>query len=309
MSTRHSFRFGTGLFPASSRDQLLSLARKVEDLGYDIGVVPDHFESYLATSLSLLAVAETTRRLRIGSFVFDNDFRHPALLAKEVATLDQLSGGRFELGLGAGWKAVEYASTGIPFDPPGVRVSKLTESVHIIKRLLAGEKVTFDGIYYTLADLENFPLPVQTPHPPLLIGGGGKRVLSLAAREANIVGLLVRSSGGKLDITDCSTAATNQRIQWIREAAGERFDSLELNTLVFNVIVTDHRQQAADQLGRERGLAAEHVLDSTHFLVGTIEQISEDIQRWREQFGISYITVFPYNMDDFAPVVTRLAGR
>ena len=145
--------------------------------------------------------------------------------------------------------------------------------------------------------------------PPLAIAGGGKRVLSLAGREADIVGLLMRSRSGSLDFADCSSAATMQRIEWVREAAGERFANLELNTLVFNVTITDHRQQVADALSRDFGFPAEHILDSVHFLVGTVDEIVENIMRWREQFGISYITVIQEYMETLAPAVTRLAGQ
>ncbi len=302
------FRFSTGVYKAATRQELISLARKIEDLGYDTCVAPDHFTFSLSTSVSLMAIADATKSLRISSYVYDNDFRHPALLAAEAAALDALSDGRFEFGIGAGWSGYDYATTGILFDPPGVRVGRLIESVQIIKRLLAGEKLTFKGTYYTITDLQNFPPAVQTPHPPLMIGGGGKRTLSLAAREANIVSILMRAAGGTLDITSATTAATTQRVQWIREAAGERFDSLELNTLVFEVIITDQRQQIAEERARDWSGTAEHLLDSTHFLIGTIDQITEDVQRWREQFGISYVTVAQEFMDAFAPVVARLAG-
>lgn len=309
MVADRAFRFGTGDVSAASREQLFSLSRKVEDLGYNVYFASDHFTPTLAASLALLAVAEATQKLRICSYVYDNDFRHPALLAKEAATLDLLSTGRFDFGIGAGWLGSDYAMTGIQFDPPNVRASKLIESVEIVKRLLSGEKVTFAGSFYNLTEMEPFPPPLQTPHPPILIGGAGKRVLSLAAREANIVSLVPRSKDGAIDLSDSSLAATARRIQWIRESAGERFDALELNTLVFRVIVTDHRQQAVDQLAREWSVPIEYIQDTIHFLIGSIEQITEDIQRWREQFGISYVTIFPEDIDTFAPVVGRLSGR
>ena len=203
----------------------------------------------------------------------------------------------------------DYQMTGIPFDPPGVRVSRFIESVQITKRLLSGEKVTFAGTYYHITDLENFPPTVQTPHPPLLIGAGSKRMISLAGREADIVGMLPRVQGGNLDFSDTSVSAAAQRIQWLREAAGERFDRLELNTLVWVVMVTDQRQQVAAQHAPGWGITAEQMLNSTHFLIGTVDQITEDVLRWREQFGISYVSVFPEYMDAFAPVVARLVGR
>jgi probable F420-dependent oxidoreductase len=288
---------------------LLAFVRQIEDLGYTIYLTPDHFGSSLDVGIQLMAVAEMSSTLRLGSYVFANDFRHPALLAREAAALDALSNGRFELGIGAGYLAQDYAMTNIPLDAPGIRVNRLTESVVLLKRLLAGETVSMTGAYYTVTDLTNFPPSVQQPHPPLFIAGGSKRVLSLAAREANIVGLLTRSQGGNLDLTDCSSTATLRRIEWIREAAGERFASLELNTLVLNVTITDHRQQAADDLAQAFGLPAEHILDSIHFLIGTVDQVVEDIQMWRERFGISYIAVIREYMEALAPAVARLAGQ
>jgi probable F420-dependent oxidoreductase len=240
--------------------------------------------------------------------VYANDFRHPVLLAKEAATLDQLSEGRFELGIGAGYLAGDYLPTHMPLDPPGVRVSRLAESVHLIKRLLAGEKVTFAGTYYALTEYANYPMPVQTPHPPLYLAGGSQRVLSLAGREADIVGVMVSSRDGKLDFTTDSPVATAQRIQWVREAAGERFDRLELNTIVFNVTITDDRQQAAEAVARQWGVTPEHILNSIHFLIGTVDEMCDDVQRWREQYGISYIGTVQENIDTLAPVVARLAG-
>jgi probable F420-dependent oxidoreductase len=309
MSTPRPFRFSTGAFPAVSRSELIALAHKIEDLGYDVAVMPDHFDELMAPALTLLTVAEATSKLRISSYVYDNDFRHPAVLAKEVATLDVLSDGRFEFGIGAGWFESEYRMTGIPFDPPGIRVTRFIESLQLIKRLLSREKVTFKGDYYTITDLQNAPQPVQKPYPPLLIGGGSKRTLSLAAREADIISLIPRAKDGLLDFSEnASVESTQQRIQWVREAAGERFDHLELNTLVWLVIVTDQRQQAAEQYAANWNMTAEQMLNSTHFLFGTVDQIVEDVQRWREQFGISYVTVFPEWMDAFAPVIARLAG-
>ena len=309
MHSPRPFRFGTGGYHVASRTELLAFVRNMEDLGYTMYVTPDHFGGSLDVGIQLMAVAEMSPTLRIGSYVFANDFRHPALLAREAAALDVLSNGRFELGLGAGYLGQDYATTHIPFDRPDVRVSRLAEAVTLLKRLLAGETVTLAGTYYSVTKLTNFPTPVQHPYPPLFIAGGSQRVLSLAAREADIVGLLTRSHGGTLDLTDCSAAATLRRIEWIRTAAGARFDALELNTLVLHVTITDHRQEAAENLARRLGLPAEHILDSIHFLVGTVDQIVEDIQMWRERFGISYIAVIHEHMEALAPAVARLAGQ
>ena len=246
----------------------------------------------------------------MGSLVFSNDFRHPAVLARDAATIDVLSGGRFELGLGAGWLRAEYDQAGIPFDAPGTRVERLEEAVTIIKGLLAGERVTFAGRHYTVADLEGRPTPVQRPYPPLAIGGGGRRTLTLAAREASIVGLVPRArrDGGGLDLTDLSDAATREKIDWVRAAAGARFDSLELHALIQAVGVGEGRTVAADQLAARFKVALEVVLETPYVLLGTIEQICDTLQQRRERYGISYLTVFERDMEAFAPVVTRLAG-
>jgi probable F420-dependent oxidoreductase len=309
MTKQRPFRFGTGAFHATSASEYAALARKIEALGYATLLIPDHFGEQFAPLIALMAAADATQTLRIGSFVCDNDFRHPVVLAKEAATLDLLSGGRLEFGIGAGYMGTDYTQSGIPYDAPGVRVSRLIEAVGIIKGLFGPAPVTSSGTYYTVTQLDGFPKPLQQPHPPILIAGGGQRILSFAAREADIIGLLMKSKGPTLDFADGSVAATAQRVEWIRQAAGTRFATLEFNTLVFEVLITDQRHQGAEQIGRKWGVPGAQVLDTVHFLVGTINQITEEIQMWREQLGISYIAVMPEYMDVFAPVVAHLAGQ
>lgn len=306
------FRFGVTAPTPSAGTDWVERARRVEQLGYSILVVPDHFRDHLAPVPALTAAALATTRLRVGSLVFSNDFRHPAVLAKEAATIDVLSGGRFELGLGAGWLRAEYDQTGIPFEAPGTRVERLEEAVTIIKGLLAGERVTFAGRHYTIADLDGRPTPVQRPHPPIAIGGGGRRTLTLAAREASIVGLVPRArrDGSGLDLADLSDAATREKLEWVRAAAGDRFDSLEINTLIQAVAVTvpEQRTAAADQLASRFNVARDVVLETPYVLLGTIEEMCETLRQRRERYGISYLTVFERDMEVFAPVVARLAG-
>ena len=304
------FRFGVTAPTPSGGTNWAERARRVEQLGYSMLVVPDHFRDHLAPVPALVAAALATTRLRVGSLVFSNDFRHPAVLAKEAATIDVLSSGRFELGLGGGWLRAEYDQAGIPFDAPGTRVERLEEAVTIIKGLLAGERVTFAGRHYTIADLEGRPTPVQRPHPPIAIGGGGRRTLSLAAREASIVGLVPRArrDGSGLDLSDLSDAATREKLEWVRSAAGARFDSLEINALIQAVVVADQRMTAADQLASRFKVAREVVLGTVYVAVGTIEEICETLRQRRERHGISYLTVFERDMEAFAPVVERLAG-
>ena len=306
------FRFGVTAPTPSAGTDWVERARRVEQLGYSILVVPDHFRDHLAPVPALTAAALATTRLRVGSLVFSNDFRHPAVLAKEAATIDVLSGGRFELGLGGGWLRAEYDQTGIPFEAPGTRVERLEEAVTIIKGLLAGERVTFAGRHYTIADLEGRPTPVQRPHPPIAIGGGGRRTLTLAAREASIVGLVPRArrDGSGLDLSDLSDAATREKLEWVRSAAGDRFDSLEIHALIQAVAVTvaEQRTAAADRLASRFRVARDVVLETPYVLVGTIEEMCETLRQRRERYGISYLTVFERDMEAFAPVVARLAG-
>ena len=304
------FRFGVTVPSVSAGSAWAEKARRVERLGFSVLAVPDHLRDQLAPVPALTAAALATTRLRVGSLVFCNDFRHPVVLAKEAATLDVLSGGRFELGLGAGWLRAEYDQAGISFDAPGTRIERLEESVAIVKGLLAGERVTFTGRHYSIADLEGRPVPVQRPHPPILIGGGGQRTLSLAAREASIVGFVPRAlkDGSGLDRTDFGEAALRQKIQWARAADGDHFDSLELNALIQAVVVSDQRTHTADQLAARFKVARDLVLESPYVLLGTIDEICDTIRQRRERYGISYLTVFERDMEAFAPVVERLAG-
>lgn len=312
MSKTQPFRFGVVAESASSREQWITLVRKVEDLGYASFLLADHFVNEFPPIAALMAAADATKTLRVGSFVFDNDFRHPALLAKEVATLDLLSGGRFELGIGAGWHRPEYEQIALPFERAGVRISRLEEALHIMKQFFVAEAVTFVGKHYIVTDLKAFPKPLQRPHPPIFIGGGGKRLLSLAGREADIVGLHLKiNDDGTVDASERSEAAMAQKVEWVRQAAGERFPNIELNILIGAVVITENRQQAAEQYIREMGrpgMTAERVLAAPYLFIGRVEQIIEQIQRLRERFGISYFVVGDEHMEDLAPVVARLTG-
>ncbi len=311
--TRHlPFRFGVSIHHAPSKQAWVAKAQKAEALGYSTLLLPDHLINQLAPVAALTIAAEATHSLRVGSLVFGNDFRHPVLLARDVATLDVLSGGRVELGIGAGWRRVEYEQAGIPFDAPRVRVSRLEEAVRLLKGLFADGPVTFSGTYYQLTGLEGFPKPHQRPYPPLLIAGGGKRMLSLAGREATIVCInpMARADGSQFDMQDATAEATAQKIAWLREAADERFDELELANLVFEVVVTDDQTQRSHV--RARGASAaiigNQLLQGIYVLMGTVDQICEQVKMNRDHFGISYLIVFEKDMESFAPVVARLSG-
>jgi len=314
MKTKRPFRFGVTPGEALSRKDWVDKARKAEDLGYSVLLYPDHYINPLATVPALSVAAEATTTLRVGSYVFDNDFRHPAMVAKEAATLDLLSDGRFELGIGAGWHGPEYEQTGMPFDPPGVRVDRLAEAVAIIKALFGEEPVNFAGNYYTIKGLEGLPRPVQQPHPPIFIAGGARRVLSLAAREADIVGLHLKTyadgSGG--DISSISADATLEKLEWIREAAGDRFNDLEFNMLVSRLSVTDNPRRTIEEIvskANRPGLTAELLLESPNALIGTHDGIAETLEMRRERYLISYIVVTDEDMEAFAPVVAHLSGK
>src|SRR5207253_1770645 len=241
------FRFGINVRTAASQAEWADKARKVEALGYAVLLVPDHLADLLAPFPALAAAAAATTRLRVGTAVLNNDFRHPALLAREAATLDVLSDGRLELGLGAGHMQSEYEQAGLAFDPGALRVERLGEAVVIAKRLLEGESVTFAGRHYRVTNHTIHPLPVQRPRPPIFIGGSAPRLLALAAKEADIVGLTgiaFRRSGAVRDVSDWKAAVVDERVRLVREVAGDRFDCIELNALVQRVVVTDDRRNA-----------------------------------------------------------------
>ena len=312
MDTKRPFRFGGGVVNVHSRAAWVHQARKAEAQGFSTFGLADHVEAAWLPPLSaLMAAADATTTLRVCTYVLNNDLRNPAVLAREVATLDLLSEGRFELGIGAGDAPADYAQTGIALDRPGVRVRRLQEALHIVKRFFEEDAVTFHGRHYQISNLVGMPKPVQRPHPPILVGGGGQRILELAAREADIVGLLFKTTGPRLQLAveTGSAAATAQKIEWIKAAAGPRFADLELNTFVFNITITDKRRKVAEELAAGWGCTAEQLLDTIHFLVGSVEHITEQLQMWRERFGISYIVVAgEEQMDALAPVISRLAG-
>ncbi|GLV59210.1 LLM class F420-dependent oxidoreductase [Dictyobacter sp. S3.2.2.5] len=307
------FRFGIITDGAPTREEWISQAREAEDLGYSTFLQPDHFTSEFFPVASLMAAADATKNLRIGTLVYNNDLRHPVLLAKEVAALDMLSGGRFELGIGAGWNRPEYDQVGVPFERAGLRIERLEESLQILKQSFSDEPVNFTGKHYTVTDLNVTPKPIQRPHPPIVMGGGGKKLLSLAAREANSIGLHIKvNDNGTVDATENVEDTLAEKVRWIREAAGERFSSIELNMLISGFALAHNQQEAAEHYIRERELTdatVEQVLANPYIMLGTIEQMVERIQLWRERLGVSYLVIRAEYMRAFAPVVTQLAGK
>jgi probable F420-dependent oxidoreductase len=277
----HPFRVGAGLAATSSATEFAENARRIEGLGYNIGLVPDHFEeSWFAAGPALVAAAFATTTLRVGSLVYSNNFRHPALLAREAATIDVLSEGRFEFGVGAGYYLPEYRQTGITLPPPRVRVEQLRETLAVVKGLWSDGPLSFSGEHYTITEMEGWPKPLQQPRPPIQVGGGGRRLLALAAQEADIIGIIAQSAkGGGADIGSDTDAVVGAKVSWVREAAGERFDQLELAALIWQVVVTDHPRSAAEAVAPRRGLTGDQVLASPYFLVGSLPAIGEQSKR------------------------------
>lgn len=288
----------------------MALARHVEDSGYHTLLMPDHFGPRFALAPALVLAAEATTTLRVGSLVYDNDFRHPAVLAQEVASIDLLTDGRFEFGLGAGWLKSEYDAAGLPFDDGATRVERMAEALHVVKALFSAAPLTYEGRFYKVAALTGSAKPKQEPHPPVLIGGGGRRLLTLAAKEADIISIMPRSrrDGSGLEDADASAEAFTQKVAWIRDAAGNRFSAIELNTLVQAVIITDRRREAAAPLAKEYSMEVDQVFETPLVLIGSVDQIAESLEQRRERFGLSYITVFEKDLENLARVIDRL-GR
>ena len=309
------FQFLADAFDATSARELGERARAAEDLGVTTFVLPDHLVPQLAPIPYLATVAALTTRLRIGAFVHNNDLRHPAVLAQELATLDVLSEGRLDVAIGAGWNEPEYRAIGMPFDPIGIRQARLVEAITVIKGCFGPESFSFQGEHYTITDYDAYPKPVQQPHPPLFIGGGGRKTLELAAREANIVGLAPRIlSGQRPDPASITWAATEEKIGWVRDAAGDRFERLAFNVYPsqWPITVTEdlrgEARKVIDRMKERTGqeLTEQDVIDSPHIFIGSVDRLVEKFSELRERLGISSFLVG--SLDELGPVVERLAG-
>jgi probable F420-dependent oxidoreductase len=274
--------------------------------------MPDHFGDQLAPIPALAAVAAATTTLRLGSLVFGNDYRHPFVLAKEAATLDVLSEGRFELSLGAGWMKTDYEEAGLTYDSPRVRVERFEEAVQVVQGLLRTDgPFTFDGTYYQVRQHSLLPRPIQQPGPPLIIGGGGKRVLSFAAQHADIVSINVNlreGTGGPETAPNASPERTREKVAWVKEAAGARFTDLELNALIGFVMITDDADGIAKAMAPHFGISDEDARHIPLALLGTTDEMIEELEWRRAEYGISYWSIESDAWEALGPVVSALAG-
>jgi probable F420-dependent oxidoreductase len=329
MSSKKPFRFSLQSFNTESPQHWRTLINKTEDLGYSTFFLADHFLStgpalentyhppqMLAAVPAIAMALEQTSTLRVGCRVFCNDYRHPVVLAKEAATMDYLSGGRLEFGIGAGWIRSEYEAVNLPFDDFPERLTRMQEFVAAYKAFMGGKALDVDSPHIKWSGFSGTPAPAQKPWPPLMIGGGSKKILEFAGREADTVSLNFNNRAGMLGPDGMNSGlaeATARKIDWIREGAGERFDELELEIGAYSTIVTDHQQATATAIGDALGMSADDILNHPHCLIGSIDFICEELQRRRETYGISYIAVLDdgeNNMvETFAPVVQRLAGK
>ncbi len=304
------FRFGVMMSQAASAEAWVATARRAEELGYDILLMPDHLGGQLSPISALTAAAMATTGLRVGSYVFSNDYRHPLVLAREAVTLDLLSRGRFELGIGAGWNAADYRKLGLAYDPAPRRIDRLTEVVPVLKRLMAGEVVDHSGAHYRLDGAHVGPMPVQRPRPPLLIGGGGPRMLRLAASEADIVAIQPQFDlRGRPMLRQATEAATERKIAIVREAAGSRFDQLELNVIVGDAGLVGSGRPARKSLSAGAKSVVTGLVSTPYVLYGTLAQLRDALLRRRDRLGVSYYSIPGRAMERMGPLVVALAGR
>ena len=319
------FRFGVQSFNSASGKAWTETARRVESLGYSTLHLADHLlgpgpalaktnhpVQNLAAVPAMAHAAAVTNTLRIGCRVFCIDYRLPIVLVKEAMTLDLLSDGRLELGLGAGWLEEEYHATGIEFDPPGVRISRLEDVINGLRAYAADGvvKVANDTIQWR--DFEGLPKSVSRPLPPLMIGGGSPRILRIAGREADIVSLNFNTRAGVIGpdgVRSSSALETQKKIGWVRDGAGQRFSDVEIEIGAYFTFVTDDAKPMVTMFAKNFGFSEAEMLTHPHALFGSVDTIADVLLQRREQFGISYVTIPENVMVAFAPVVARLSGK
>ncbi|MEI7619463.1 MAG: TIGR03621 family F420-dependent LLM class oxidoreductase [Actinomycetota bacterium] len=312
MTSPRPFRFGIQAANAATRSEWVSLAQRAEANGFDVLTMPDHFTEQLAPIPALMTVADATTTLRIGALVWDNDYKHPVVLAKELATMDLLSEGRLEVGMGAGWMVTDYEQSGIPYDSPKVRIDRFIEGMAILKGAMSEGTFSYSGTHYNITDYNGLPKPVQRPLPPFLIGGGGKRVLSYAAREADIIGINGTMTAGVVGpdaISTMTAEAVDEKVAIVHAAAGDRMSQIEMNVRAFMVNVTNDRLAVTESFSSMLGVPRSFMEESPFALVGTTDQMIDDLLQRRERWGFSYIIVGGEDVESFAPVVAALAGK
>lgn len=305
------FRFAAELHAPLPDRTWADTARELESLGYSTLFVPDHFDEGFGPIAAMATAAAVTTSLRVGALVFDCDFRHPAVLARELATIDQLSEGRLEVGLGAGWKRLDYDRSGIPMEAPKVRVDRMIEHTRVLKALFREEPVTFAGEHYRITDLPGTPAPHRAGGPPILIGGGARRVLRFAGATADIVGVNASIHSGEIDTAaahDGLPERIDEKVGFVRDGAGDRFDDLELNAWLAVAEVTDDAAAMGEVLGAMFAADAEQVLGSPLVLVGSASEIKDRLHQRRERWGYSYHVIPGEKVHDFAPIVAALTG-
>ena len=312
MAHQRRFRFAVQHTHAPSGAAWTALARRAEDSGVSVLSLPDHLGDQFSPIPALAAAAAVTSRIRLSMFVLANDNRHPGILAKEITTVDALSDGRMELGMGAGWTRTEYDALGIPFDRPGIRIDRLAEAVQILRGAFTSDSFSFAGKYYKVTDLAIRPRPVQKNGIPIVLGGGGRKMLTLAAQQADIVGIAANNSL-RPEMTSPLTGFAFEQVReqagWVREAAGPRYDGIELNCRILAVAIGPDREAAARQLSAGMGIPAEDLLSSPFAFIGTLDQLETQIFRLRDSLGISYYTISQRHAEPLLPLIERLTGR
>ena len=310
----HPFRFGVQFSKSASGDDYRDTVRRIEDLGYSTVFCPDHFDDQWAPTVALTVAAEATTDLRVATLVYDVDYRHPVVLAKEIATLDLVSNGRVEFGIGAGWMSDDYDTAGIPFDKAGIRIDRMVEAIDVVRGLWSGQPLNFQGEHYVVRDMTGAPSPCQPGGPPIIVGGGGKRVLTEAARRADIVGLNASLHAGSVGPETALSALGErflERRNWVEEAAGERFSQLELQMNTFMTAVTATTAEADEMIEGMApmfGLSPDQARTIPMVLAGTVNDVCEQLHHHRELYGTSYWVIHEGEVDAMAPVVAKMSG-
>jgi probable F420-dependent oxidoreductase len=321
---KRPFRFSWQAFNAPSAAEWRDKARKAEALGYSTFHIADHYlgpgpalvptnhpPQELAAIPALAMAAEATKTINVGFRVLCTGYRPAPILVKEAMTIDFLSEGRLELGLGAGWMTAEFEAMGIPFLSPGKRISRLEETVELAKASIRGDMLDMTGEYVHAVGYQAVPAPVRGKIP-IMIGGGAPRVLGLAGREADIVSINLNNAAGKFDENSFATSTaeeTHEKIGWIRKGAGDRFDDIELEIGMMFIIINDVGIAEAESWAKVMGIPMAGLPSWPHALVGSVDSICDELQRRREEYGISYICIPDHLGEAFAPVVARLAGK